>query len=114
MTHLKRTPPIKIKLNEKEFNSLLEVLNIKGKSDNEKISLKANRLTEKILRYSLPNTNEENVNKVDLRFYPDEIVDMFYVLFDELKDITEAQTNYYEVLLRVRENIKKELNDISE
>ena len=62
----------------------------------------------------MPNTNEENVNKVDLRFYPDEIVDMFYVLFDELKDITEAQTNYYEVLLRVRESIKKELNDISE
>ena len=36
MTHLRRTPPIKIKLNEKEFNSLLEILNLKGKSGNEK------------------------------------------------------------------------------
>ena len=45
---------------------------------------------------------------VDIRFYNNEIVDLFYILFYGIKDIIPVRTNYFEVLLKVREKIKNE------
>ena len=45
---------------------------------------------------------------VDMRFYNNEITDLFYILFYGLEDIISIETNYYDVLVRVREKIKEE------
>ena len=88
MAYSKRIPPIKIKLNVDEYNKLLEILE------------------DKLLRYSVPITEEDGTTIVDMRFYNNEIVDLFMILFYEIGNIP-INTNYYEVLLSVREKIKK-------
>ena len=49
---------------------------------------------------------EDGTTIVDMRFYNNEIVDLFMILFYEMGNIP-INTNYYEVLLSVREKIKK-------
>ena len=49
---------------------------------------------------------EDGTTIVDMRFYNNEIADLFMILFYEMGNIP-INTNYYEVLLSVREKIKK-------
>ena len=44
---------------------------------------------------------------VDMRFYNNEITDLFYVLFYGIENMISIETNYYDVLVRVREKIKE-------
>lgn len=106
MAYSKRIPPIKIKLNINEFNKLNEILENIINSDNELYSKKSAKLKEKLLRYSVPIKNEET--KVDIRLYNNEIVDLFYILFYGIEDMISVETNYFDVLMQVREKIKEE------
>ena len=61
-----------------------------------------------MLRYSVPIKNENEETKVDIRLYNNEIVDLFYILFYGIEDMISVETNYFDVLLQVREKIKEE------
>lgn len=108
MAYSKRIPPIKIKLNINEFNKLNEILENLKNSDNELYSKKSSKLKEKLLRYSVPIINENEETKVDIRLYNNEIVDLFYILFYGIEDMISVETNYFDVLMQVREKIKEE------
>ena len=108
MAYSKRIPPIKIKLKVDEFNKLVEVLNNMIDYENERIAQKSSKMKDKLLRYSVPITEEDGTEMVDMRFYNNEITDLFYILFYGLEDIISIETNYYDVLVRVREKIKEE------
>ena len=107
MAYSKRIPPIKIKLNVDEFNKLVEVLNNMIDYENERIAQKSSKMKDKLLRYSVPITEEDGIEMVDMRFYNNEITDLFYVLFYGIENISDVETNYFEVLVKVREKIKE-------
>ena len=85
MAYSKRIPPIKIKLKVDEFNKLVEVLNNMIDYENERIAQKSSKMKDKLLRYSVPITEEYGTEMVDMRFYNNEITDLFYIYFMELK-----------------------------
>lgn len=107
MAYSKRIPPIKIKLNVDEFNKLVEVLNNMIDYEDERIAQKSSKMKDKLLRYSVPITEEDGTEMVDMRFYNNEITDLFYVLFYGIENMISIETNYYDVLVRVREKIKE-------
>ena len=107
MAYSKRIPPIKIKLNVDEFNKLVEVLNNMIDYENERIAQKSSKMKDKLLRYSVPITEEDGTEMVDMRFYNNEITDLFYILFYGIENMISIETNYYDVLVRVREKIKE-------
>lgn len=109
MTYQKRIPPIKIRLNVDDFNKLVEIVNIQTENANEYIATYSSRIKDKLLRYSIPFTND-GVVVIEIRFYPREIAEMFYILFAGIEDV-DVQANYYDVLIKVRENIKKKKQD---
>lgn len=104
MAYSKRIPPIKIRLNVEDFNRLVEIVNIQTENEKEEIATSSSRMKDKLLRYSIPFTND-GVVIVEIRFYPREIAEMFYILFDGIEDV-DVQTDYFDVLVKVRENIK--------
>lgn len=108
MAYSKRIPPIKIKLKVDEFNKLVEVLNNMIDYENERIAQKSSKMKDKLLRYSVPITEEDGTEMVDMRFYNNEITDLFYILFYGIEDMISIETNYFDVLVRVREKIKED------
>lgn len=108
MAYSKRIPPIKIKLKVNEFNKLVEVLNNMIDYENERIAQKSSKMKDKLLRYSVPITEEDGTEIVDMRFYNNEITDLFYILFYGIEDMISIETNYFDVLVRVREKIKED------
>ena len=108
MAYSKRIPPIKVKLNVDEFNKLVEILNNMIDFEDEKISQKSSKIKDKLLRYSVPIKEDDGTEMVDMRFYNNEITDLFYILFYGVEDIITIETNYYDVLIRVREKLKEE------
>lgn len=108
MAYSKRIPPIKIKLKVDEFNKLVEVLNNMIDYENERIAQKSSKMKDKLLRYSVPITEEDGTEMVDMRFYNNEIIDLFYILFYGIEDMISIETNYFDVLVRVREKIKED------
>ena len=108
MAYSKRIPPIKIKLKVDEFNKLVEVLNNMNDYENERIAQKSSKMKDKLLRYSVPITEEDGTEMVDMRFYNNEITDLFYILFYGIEDMISIETNYFDVLVRVREKIKED------
>jgi len=104
MAYSKRIPPIKIRLNVEDFNRLVEIVNIQTENEKEEIATYSSRMKDKLLRYSIPFIND-GVVIVEIRFYPREIAEMFYILFDGIEDV-DVQTDYFDVLVKVRENIK--------
>ncbi len=108
MAYSKRIPPIKVKLNVDEFNKLVEILNNMIDYDDEKISKKSSKIKDKLLRYSVPIKEDDGTEMVDIRFYNNEITDLFYILFYGVEDIITIETNYYDVLIRVREKLRED------
>jgi hypothetical protein len=108
MAYSKRIPPIKVKLNVNEFNKLVEILNNMIDFEDEKISQKSSKIKDKLLRYSVPIKEDDGIEMVDMRFYNNEITDLFYILFYGVEDVITIETNYYDVLIRVREKLKEE------
>lgn len=107
MPYQKRIPPVKVDLSIERFNYLIEMLTRYATTEDEKMVALATKLKEKLLRYSIPRTTEEQETFVDVRFYPNEASEMIYMLLANTEDI-QVDTNYYEVLLKVREKLKED------
>ncbi|MBR1376667.1 MAG: hypothetical protein IJ565_02520 [Bacilli bacterium] len=104
MAYSKRIPPIKIVLTIKEYNTLIGVLTENSNSQNDEIIKNIALLTkEKLLKYSVPRNVNENI-EIDIRLYINEAVDIIsqFLTFTNLR---LKEIDYYQVLLKVRENI---------
>lgn len=99
MSFQKRTPGIKLTLDKMLFNQLINALdfNIKVNVEDENLSLIASRLKEKLLKYSVPRISDDEVEFVDVRFFPNEAADMIWQLL--LLSDKNNKTDYYSVLL---------------
>lgn len=108
MPYPTRTPAIKLRLGIEIFNSLLERLNIDSalKSD-DKVIDKSSKLKEKLLRYSVPRSFENGIVMIDIRLFPNEASFLLERLL-ETKTPEEISVDYYSVLLKVREENKKQ------
>lgn len=106
MAYSQKIPPIKMVLKISEYNDLIEVLskNIEELEDLEEKKL-ANLTKEKLLKYSVPRQRDNDVN-IDVRLYINEAADIISQLLLYLNSRLE-KIDYYQVLLKVRENIEK-------
>ena len=107
MPYQKRIPPVKVELSIEKFNLLVEMLT---QMSDERVAQLATKMKDKLLRYSIPRTEEEQETKVDIRFYPNEASEIIYMLIYNVEDL-EISTNYFEVLQKVREAKKQEMNN---
>ncbi len=107
MPYQRRIPPVKVELTIEKFNYLIEMLTRYSNDENERIKNLSTKLKEKLLRYSIPRETEENETFIDIRFYPNEASEIIYMLIVNAEEIP-VETNYYEVLLKVREAKKEE------
>lgn len=107
MPYQKRIPPVKVELTIEKFNYVIEMLTRYASDENERIKTLSTKLKEKLLRYSIPRETEEHKTFIDIRFYPNEASDIIYMLIVNAEEIP-VETNYYEVLLKVREAKKEE------
>ena len=92
MPYQKRIPPVKVELSIEKFNLLVEMLTRYTQMSDERVAQLA---TE---------------TKVDIRFYPNEASEIIYMLIYNVEDL-EISTNYFEVLQKVREAKKQEMNN---
>ena len=72
MPYQKRIPPVKVELSIEKFNLLVEMLTRYTQMSDERVAQLATKMKDKLLRYSIPRTEEEQDTKVDIRFYPNE------------------------------------------
>lgn len=107
MPYSRRIPPIKIKLSVDDYNKLVQILDNMIDCGDEKYSSKSSKMKEKLLRYSVPIVEDDGIITVDIRFYNNEMVDLFKILFYGVGDI-DIYTNFFDVLVKVREKIKEE------
>ena len=106
MAYSTKIPSLKVKASIDSFNKLLEVLTIQSENKDENISKKANKLKEKLLKFSIPREENEETF-VDIRFYQNEVMDMFHILFDVIKEEAGYETDYYKILLENRNQFKE-------
>lgn len=102
MAFQKRIPPIRLLISKDKFNSLIEFLSSKINSSDESGKEKAIKLKEKLLKYSIPRTNESEELNVDIRFYPNESEDLLYILIENLE--FNLSEDYYEKLICSHKN----------
>lgn len=105
MAHQTRMPSVKLTLDKALFNQLLGILdyNIKLEVDSENFSAIASKMKDKLLHYSVPRTNEEDVEFVDVRFFPNEASDMIWQLLLRA-DKNETVEDYFSILINNRES----------
>lgn len=104
-----KTPPVKLKVTVDTFNSLIDFI-VKIENENEdEVKEKATQLKDKLLRYSVPVIGDDGEYFVELRFFPKEAGYMIDILLYAV-DGNITETNYYQVLLDVRNKIKEERN----
>ena len=107
MPHQTRTPSIKLSICKDLFNQLIGILdfNIKMNIEDEKFSTTADKLKSKLLTYSVPRVNDENIEFVDVRFFPNEASDMIWQLLLRAERNNDVE-NFYSRLIENRENKK--------
>lgn len=104
MAYTKRIPPIKLILTIKEYNYIIGVLTKNIEKNNNKSENELSILTkEKLLKYGIPKTRENGDIEIELRLYNNEIADILSEFISFIKERTK-EINYFEVLLKVREN----------
>ena len=106
MAYSTKIPSIKVKTSIDSFNKLVEILKIQSENSDEYISKKAAKLKDKLLKYSVPKEDDEG-EFVDIRFYQNEILDMFKIVFDVIKDEIDPEEDYYQILLEARSKFTK-------
>ena len=106
MAYSTKIPSIKVKASIDKFNRLVEILNIQSVNNDEYISKKSTKLKNKLLKFSVPK-EDGNEKFVDIRFYQNEILDMFKIVFDGIKDEIDPEEDYYQILLEARSQFTK-------
>lgn len=97
MAYQRRIPPIRLLVMKDKFNKIIELLSSYTNSIDENIKNISLKLKDKLLKYSIPRTDEDNNLKVDIRFYPNEAEDLLFLFSDNLKEILVSK-DYYEEL----------------
>lgn len=105
MAYRKRIPPIAVELTTTKYNLLMEYLS--SISDEEQ-RVAAEKLKEKLLRYSIPCITERGTF-ILVRFFNQEVVQLINLLINKI-NTEESSINYYELLLENR-NKKEENKD---
>lgn len=105
MAYQSRTPSVKLTLENELFNQLVNILNINAQVglEEENFSVIAEKLKNKLLTYSVPRTNDDGINFVDVRFFPNEASDMIWQLLIRVEK-NESTEDYYSTLIQNREN----------
>lgn len=105
MAYQSRTPSVKLTLENELFNQLVNILNINAQVglEEENFSVIAEKLKNKLLTYSVPRTNDDGINFVDVRFFPNEASDMIWQLLIRAEK-NESTEDYYSTLIQNREN----------
>ena len=106
MAYSTKIPSIKVKASIDKFNRLVEILNIQSVNSDDYISNKSTKLKNKLLKFSVPKEDDEG-KFVDIRFYQNEILDMFKIVFDVIKDEIDPEEDYYQILLEARSKFTK-------
>lgn len=108
MSHLTRTPGIKLTLDKDLFNQLLSVLdyNKNLNIEDENFSNIAEKLKDKLLRYCVPRTNDEGIEFVDVRFFPNEASDMIWQLLLRAEKNNNKEDYYSQLLTRHLEDVE--------
>ena len=106
MAYSTKIPSIKVKESIDKFNRLVEILNIQSVNNDEYISNKSTKLKNKLLKFSVPKEDDEG-KFVDIRFYQNEILDIFKIVFDVIKDEIAPEEDYYQILLEARSKFTK-------
>lgn len=102
-----KTPPVKLTVTVDSYNSLIDFI-VKIESENDGVvKEKATALKDKLLRYSIPVIGEDGEYSVEMRFFPKEAGTMIDILLYAV-DGSITTTNYYQVLLDIRNKIKEE------
>ena len=107
MTHQTRKPSVQLTIDTDFFNKLVSILNLNNATniEDENFSSVAEKLKNKLLRYSVPRVNDEGKEFVDVRFFPNEAGDMIWQLLAWGNDI-EIQEDYFSILKQNREDRK--------
>ncbi len=105
MAYTKRIPPIKLVLTKKEYNNLIEIFTrCITDAKEEEIKQLANQTKEKLLKYSIPREKDDKSIEIDTRLYINEAADIISLLLSYLESKIK-EIDYYQVLLKVRENL---------
>ena len=107
MPYSTRKPSVQLTIDTDFFNKLVSILNFNNATniDDENFSAVAEKLKNKLLRYSVPRVNDEGKEFVDVRFFPNEAGDMIWQLLAWGNDI-EIQEDYFSILKQNREDRK--------
>lgn len=107
MPYSTRKPSVQLTIDTDFFNKLVSILNFNNATniDDENFSSVADKLKNKLLRYSVPRVNDEGKEFVDVRFFPNEAGDMIWQLLAWGNDI-EIQEDYFSILKQNREDRK--------
>lgn len=103
MAHEKRKPSVQLTLDKTLFNKLVSMLelNIQANINDENLSVIAEKLKAKMLTYSVPRVNDDDIEFVDVRYFPNEASDMIWQLLVRIEQ--EELDDYYSVLIKNRE-----------
>ena len=95
----KRIPPIKLILDKNLFNKLVSLVdsNINFNIEEEQFSKVAEMLKNKLLTYSVPKVGDDEVEYVEVRFFPQEASNMIWQLLAIAE--TNIQEDFYSTLL---------------
>lgn len=106
MAYQSRTPSVKLTLENELFNQLVSILNANSNIglEEENFSQIAEKLKDKLLTYSVPRTNDDGIQFVDVRFFPNEASDMIWQLLLLAGKYIDVDNDYYSVLIQNREN----------
>lgn len=105
MSHLTRKPSVQLSLDKGAFNKLISILDFNIDIDIEEgtFSKSAEKLKNKLLKYSVPRIDDNNLDFIDVRFFPNEASDMIWQLL-VLTEKKENNIDYYSELIKNREN----------
>lgn len=111
MAYVKRVPPIKLILTQREYNTLIGVLH----KNSEEIDADVNKdlaiLTkEKLLKFSIPHEKGSDFIEIEVRLYLNEAADIISQLLLYISNKTK-EVDYYQVLAKIRESFANEKNN---
>ena len=87
-----KKPPIRIMVDIDTFNNLVELVSIVVQEGDERNSKYAEKMKDKLLKYSIPRVDENGETNIDILMATLDL---------------KPETDYYEVLKKVRESFKQ-------
>lgn len=108
MPYQTRKPSIKITLDRELFNKIVSILNSNASFniEDENLSKTAEKLKEKILKYSVPRLNEEQIEFAETRFFPSEASDIIWQLLLVSIKSKDDNNDYFMELIKNHEELK--------